>query len=246
MEKKWSLQGRNPTTNQIGEAGCLRFKNVSPERAELYFYGDIVSSTWSTWEPEDKCPQDIANFLSGLDNYQSIDIYVNSGGGSVFGGLAIYQQLKRHQGEKVVHVDGIAASIASVISFAGDRVIVPRTAQLMIHKPMSSIYGGTADDYRKEASALDTCEQTIINVYMEHVKDGVTEDQIRQMVDDETWMTGEQAAQYFDIEVEDSAEAVACASGYFGQYKHMPESMHNQKPEEDLTQLQLELEFLSL
>ena len=64
-------------------------------RCSLYFYGDIVSATWeSMWYEEDRCPQDIADFLNQLDGYEDIDIYFNSGGGDVFAGLAIYNQFK--------------------------------------------------------------------------------------------------------------------------------------------------------
>lgn len=63
------------------------------------------------WYEEDRCPQDIADFLNQLDGYEDIDIYFNSGGGDVFAGLAIYNQLKRYDGHKVGYVDGMAASI---------------------------------------------------------------------------------------------------------------------------------------
>ena len=247
MEKILRLKNRCPKTDRFREVGNIRFKDISAERAELYFYGDIVSDSWGVWTSEDKCPQDITNFLSSIDPYQIVDIYINSGGGSVYGGLAIYQQLKRHSGEKIVHVDGIAASIASVIAFAGDRLIVPKAAQMMIHKPSSSMRGGTADDYRKEADALDVCERSIVNVYMEHAKENIPEEQIRQMIDTETWLTGDLAAQYFNIEVEEAAEAVACASDYFDRYKNTPAAMLHPAKSKDITeQLQIELDLLNL
>lgn len=70
----------------------------------------------------------------------SINIHINSGGGSVFGGIAIYNMLKRNSAQKTVYIDGIAASIASVIAMAGDRIIVPANATMMIHKPSNSYF----------------------------------------------------------------------------------------------------------
>src|SRR3712207_1077741 len=124
-------------TGQIKNTGKIEIKNQTEDKAELYFYGDIVSETWqSYWFEEDKCPQDVSDFLKELENSKDVDIYINSGGGSVFAGIAIYSMLKRHKGKKIVHVDGLAASIASVIALAGDEVIIPSYANFMIHNPL--------------------------------------------------------------------------------------------------------------
>lgn len=254
MNKQFDFKKRNSRTKQLDTVGRMEFKNAADSgRAELCFYGDIVSNSWqSYWYDEDKCPQDIVNFLADLDGYSGVDIYINSGGGSVHGGLAIYNILKRYQGEKVVHVDGLAASIASVIAMAGDRIIIPSTAQLMIHKPWCWVEGD-ADDLRKEADALDSCQAAILAAYMENVKEGITEQQIADMVNQETWLTGDRAAEYFNIEVEQSAEAVACASDYLTKYQHTPENLLS-KPEPPKAldsintkdKLQIELDLLSL
>lgn len=213
------------------------------ERAKLYFYGDIVSSSWeSFYFEEDKCPQDIADFLSELDNYQSIDVYFNSGGGSVDAGMAIYNILKRHPGEKVAHVDGLAASIASVIMFACDKVIVPENAQIMIHKPWCEAYGN-ADRLRKRADELDMCQNAITSVYMNNVKENITEETITKMINAETWLTGKEASEYFNIETEEGLKAVAmCKSEYFDKYKNAPKDLTKNEDEGiELMKLQMAL-----
>ncbi|EKN40769.1 serine protease, partial [Clostridium botulinum CFSAN001627] len=111
-------------SNKLKNVGFMEIKNSSNGNGELYLYGDIVSDQWGKWSDDDTCPQDVANFLKELNSFDSLDIYINSGGGSVFAGIAIYHQLKRHNGFKTVHIDGIAASITSVISCAGDKVII--------------------------------------------------------------------------------------------------------------------------
>lgn len=98
----------------------LEIKNMTDVSADLYFYGDIVSDWWGAWQNEDQYPDAIKNFLSQAEG-KDLNVYVNSGGGSVFAGMAIYNMIKRH-GEKnkvKVYVDGLAGSIASVIAFAG-------------------------------------------------------------------------------------------------------------------------------
>lgn len=252
LNKKFNFTKKNGKTKQIESVGDLRFNSTNNERAELRFYGDIVSNSWqSYWYEEDKCPQDIVDFLADLDGFKAVDIYINSGGGSVHGGLAIYNILKRYSGEKTVHVDGIAASIASVIALAGDRTIIPSTAQFMIHKPWS-VAMGDANDMRKEADALDSCQKAITEVYLKNAREGITVEQLTEMIDRETWLTGAEATQYFNVESEEVVEVMACESDYFDRYEHVPKGLRTQEicifeKEDNLKEkLQLELELLSL
>ena len=119
-KRRFDFTKKNKRSGKVENVGYLDLEQDEEQsRCSLYFYGDIVSATWeSMWYEEDRCPQDIADFLNQLDGYEDIDIYFNSGGGDVFAGLAIYNQLKRYDGHKVGYVDGMAASIASVIMFA--------------------------------------------------------------------------------------------------------------------------------
>ena len=203
----------------------MEIKNLTEEKAQLYFYGDIVNDTWdSYWYDEDKCPQDILDFLSQLDGTKELDVYVNSGGGSVHGGLAIYHQLKRYTGKKTAYVDGVAGSIASIIPFACDKAIIYDSAQMMIHKPWCGVYGN-ANDLRKQADALDSCQEAIVNIYMENVKDGVTREQIEEMVDAETWLTGSKAQEYFNIEVQEDSSTLPSFSNFYNMYRHKPKEI---------------------
>ncbi len=94
--------------NNINE--IIKIKNFGANTAEIYFYGDIVSDSWGAWTDEDQYPDNIKNLLKEHEG-KNLDIFINSGGGSVFAGIAIYNILKRHNGYKTVHVDGIAASV---------------------------------------------------------------------------------------------------------------------------------------
>ncbi|MCI8483496.1 MAG: Clp protease ClpP [Lachnospiraceae bacterium] len=187
---------------------------------------------WQKYFPEDKAPSDVQDFLDQLENVSSINVHINSGGGSVFGGIAIYNILSRYQAEITVYVEGLAASIASVIAMAGDRIIIPENAQMMIHKP-SSMAWGNADDMRKEADILDGCQKVILNTYMRHVKEGVTEEDINDFINAETWKNGKEWQEYFDIEVSEKSAATAAISEYYEKYFHLPENLKEKSKQEN-------------
>ena len=151
----------------------LEIKNQTENSADLYFYGDIVSSWWGAWDDTDQYPEAVKNFLDGVKG-KDLNIHINSGGGSVFAGITIYNMLKNHSGFKTVYIDGLAASIASVIALAGDKVVMRTGSSLMIHKPMFGIWGMyNSDEFRKMATDLDSIQECIMQVYKENIKDKV-------------------------------------------------------------------------
>lgn len=209
----------------------MEIRNQTETKAQLNIYGDIVSDEWGKWSDDDTCPTDISNFLKDLDGVSEIEMHINSGGGSVFAGIAIYNMLKRSKATVTTYIDGIAPSIASVIACAGDRIIIPKNGTFMIHKPTTGYFleSLNADDLRKDAETLDHCQKSIVQTYMERVKDGVTEEEINDLVNAETWMNGSEAAEYFDFEVEEEVNAAACTSDFFCSYKNTPENIKNQE-----------------
>ena len=213
----------------------LEIKNMTDVSADLYFYGDIVSDWWGAWQNEDQYPDAIKTFLSQAEG-KDLNVYVNSGGGSVFAGMAIYNMIKRH-GEKnkvKVYVDGLAGSIASVIAFAGtEPPEIPSNAFLMIHKPWGAI-SGNADEMRKMADDLDKIQTGIMNVYEEHLAEGVTIDQVEALVNAETWLDGKEAAKYFNIAQTDAADYVAAVGDYLSYARKLPEKFksHQKQPEQ--------------
>ncbi|ELC8441021.1 head maturation protease, ClpP-related [Clostridium perfringens] len=245
MSKVLSFKNKNNK-----DIGTLEFKNLNSTSSELRLYGEIVSTEWDKWENEDKCPEDIVSVLNEAGD-RDIDIYINSGGGSVFAGLAIYNMLKRHKGKKIIHIDGVAASIASVIAMAGDEIIMPSNSFLMIHKPLCGVWGN-ANDMRKGADTLDQLEEGILNVYKTKLKENIDIEIIKQFVNEETWMTGEKASEYFDITVIESNDSVAkIDEETFNRFKNKPKELtiENKKINEikDLkSRLEIELELLNL
>ena len=202
----------------------LNIKNLD-EKAELHFYGEIVSDEWEKWSDLDTCPEDVLNYLSKIENSKELDIYINSGGGSVFAGLGIYNILKRHKGRKTVYVDGLAGSIASIIAMVGDEIIVPSNSFIMIHKPLCGVCGN-ANDMREMADTLDRIEEGLINTYKTKLKDNVNIETIKAMVNAETWLTGEEASKYFNITVTEANKMIAKVdTNLLNSYKNVPENL---------------------
>lgn len=187
----------------------LTIRNQTETSADLYLYGDIISEMDYWDDSNENYPKAIKTFLDGASG-KDLNIYINSGGGSVFAGMAIYNMLKRHSGKKTVRVDGVAASIASVIALAGDEIVIPSNAYFMIHKPWT-ISMGDANQMRKMADTLDVIEQGIMNVYAENLNEGIEIKSVQKMVDEETWLTGDEASQYFRVTVSPAIQAVAYA-----------------------------------
>ena len=166
---------------------------------DLYIYGDVESDGYSWfWEQTIESETSANHFRDELNNHPNttqINIYINSYGGSVFEGTAIYNQLKRHPAHKTVYVDGFACSIASVIAMAGDEVIMPRNTLMMIHNMWMDVRG-SAVELRKAADDLDRINEAGRAAYLEKAGDKLTPELLAQMEDDETWLTAEQCIQY--------------------------------------------------
>lgn len=165
---------------------------------ELYIYGDVESMTldMENWRyvPSENSAQHFREELAKYPNAERIDIYINSYGGDVFEGTAIYNQLKRHQARKVVHVDGFACSIASVIAMAGDEVIMPRNTLMMIHN-MWMCACGNAAELRKAADDLDVINTAGRQAYLQKAGDKLREEELARMMDAETWLTAERCVE---------------------------------------------------
>jgi len=128
--------------------------------------------------------------LKALGPVAELTVRINSPGGSVFDGMAIYNALKRHDATITVWVDGIAASIASMIAMAGDELIMPENAMLMLHDP-SGLVMGTASDMRAMAEALDRMKAGMVAAYRD--KSGRDDAEIEALMQAETWLSAQEA-----------------------------------------------------
>ena len=197
------------------------FKAATPKSAELYLYGEIGDS--SVWGDE-ITPAAFQKDLAALGQVGQLDVFINSPGGSVFAGITMYNVLKRHNASKTVHVDGIAASAASVVAMAGDKIIMPRSATLMIHNAWGASVGNKAE-MRKMADELECIDGQIAGIYAERT--GNKADDVTAWMNEELWMSGEEALQKgFTDEIEEKSAIAACISPeIFAKFKHPPEGL---------------------
>ncbi len=161
------------------------------ETAELLIYGEIVSEQWFE---DETAPKQFAESLAAL-NGKPLTLRINSPGGDVFAAQAIYNQLRDYPGAVTAKIDGLSASAATIITCAGDTVIMPSNALFMIHNPLT-IAWGNADEMRKTADTLDTVRDSIVNVYLKRVGGKTKADDIKAMMDAETWLTAQEALDY--------------------------------------------------
>ena len=184
-------------------------KNEADDSAELILYGPISETSWFD---DDVTPMAFAEDLKAIGG-KDLTVRVNSPGGDVFAAQAIYNLLKCYKGKVTMRIDGLAASAATIITCAGDTVIMPGNALFMIHNPMS-FSSGSAKDLREAADVLDKVRDTIVNVYTERCGDSLSAVKIKHMMDDETWMTAQEALDYgFVDEIDSSMVVEDCIKG---------------------------------
>ncbi len=174
-------------------------------------------------------PERFRNELKALGDVPEFRVRINSPGGSVFDGVAIHSLLKSHKGKKIVTIDGVAASIASVIAMAGDEIEMAQGAFLMIHDPVWCQYGN-AEDMRDMAELLDKVKSQIAGIYAARTK--LPADKIDALISAETWMTAAEAVAlgFADRAVESPAIAASFGESplakclpMFDRFKNVPE-----------------------
>lgn len=155
--------------------------------AEIYIYEDIGDSWFGG-----VTAKQFADELKALGDVQAIDLRINSAGGDVFDGLAIYRQLVDHKAKVTTHVDGIAASIASVIAMAGTEIRISEAGFFMIHDAWGVSIGNAAD-MRKYADLLETISGSIVDVYS--ARTSLKSDELVTLMGAETWLGAGEAVE---------------------------------------------------
>lgn len=159
---------------------------TSDREANINIYGDITS--WP-WMESDVSSYNLSKEIDGLD-VDIINVYINSYGGEVAEGWAIYNALKRHKAKVRTVCDGFAASIAGVIFMVGDERVMSDPSLLFVHNAWTYA-AGNANDFRKTAKDLETISQMSKKVFMEHVS--ITEEELDKLLDDESYITPQDA-----------------------------------------------------
>lgn len=160
------------------------------QTANLYIYGDVTSFPWFEG---DVSAVNLSKQLEALGDVEQINVYINSYGGEVAEGLAIYNALKRHKAKVKTVCDGFACSIASVIFMAGDERVMNEASLLMIHNAWT-FASGNAAELRKQADDLEKITQASVEAYKAH--SSLEEEEIKALMDAETWITPDEAISY--------------------------------------------------
>jgi ATP-dependent Clp endopeptidase proteolytic subunit ClpP len=180
---------------------------------DLMLYGEI--GAWGI------SANQFARDLKALGDVSQINLHVHSPGGDVFEGMAMYNLLKNHPARVEGTVDGLAASMGSVILMASDVIRIPENAMIMVHKPWG-IQGGDADEMRRYADLLDKVEDSLVAAYTN--KTGKTADEVKSLLAAETWMTGAEAVELgFADELVGALEAFAALNSQrMQEFTNMP------------------------
>lgn len=188
-------------------------------RGELYIYESIGDGFFGG-----VTAQSVSEALKDLGKVRALDIYVNSDGGSVFDGIAIYNQLRRFDAEKTVHIDGIAASIASVIAMAADDRRIAENAMVMIHDPWGAAVG-TSAEMRKYAESLDQVRETILDTYV--TRTGGSRAEIGQWMSAETWMSAAEAVKRGFATATTESKALNARQAYpmLAKFRNVPKAL---------------------
>jgi ATP-dependent Clp endopeptidase proteolytic subunit ClpP len=188
------------------------------DSADIYIYEPIGSGFFS----EGVTAKQFVKDLNALD-VKTINLHINSPGGSVFEAMAIYNALKEHPANVITNIDGVAASAATFVALSGDTVVMAENAMYMIHNPWSAL-AGSAEDLRKEADVLDKLRDSMVSIYMS--KFNGSEEDLLAALDAETWYSAEEAAAagFIDVIKNESKAAASLTGDVFASfgYKNAP------------------------
>lgn len=203
--------------------------DIHETEADIYIFGDITS--WE-WFESDVSSYTLSKELQGLD-VDTINVHINSYGGEVGEGLAIYNMLKNHSAKVRTYCDGFACSIASVIFMAGDERIMNEASLLMIHNAWMYT-AGNAEQLRKDADDLDVITQASMAAYKSRMN--ITEDELKALLDAETWLLPSEAlekgfATSIVAEEKTNKAAASAHKALFNLVKGVLEETLEQEPE---------------
>lgn len=225
LSKRLIFNGPSSSSGRV----FYRMEKKADKSADVYLY-DIIGDSW-----DGTTAKQFAADLKAMGTVETLNIFINSPGGSVFDGVAIYNTLIRHRAQKKVMIDGLAGSIASVVAMAGDTIEIAKNGMMMIHNPWA-IMMGNAKDLRREADVLDQIGATILLTYVDRTN--TKEAQLQEWMDAETWFSAEEAvaAGLADSISERELQVAALTQNAdtFKQFKNVPASFKallEKKPE---------------
>ena len=203
----------------------FQIKKKTDKKGEIFIYGDIVSEEW--FANEVTAPG-FKQQLDELGNVSEIDVHINSSGGNVFEGHAIYNMLKMHKAKINIYIDSLAASIASVIAMSGDTIFMHKNSFLMIHNSWIMTVGN-AKELRDTADLLDKTDEASNQAYLDRALN-ISEEELKELLDAETWLTASEALEkgFIDEILEPNEIAASISDERYKLFKSVPSSITKQ------------------
>lgn len=203
----------------------FQIKKKTDKKGEIFIYGDIVSEELFTNEVT---APGFKQQLDELGNVSEIDVHINSSGGNVFEGHAIYNMLKMHKAKINIYIDALAASIASVIAMSGDTIFMHKNSFLMIHNSWIMTVGN-AKELRDTADLLDKTDEASNQAYLDRALN-ISEEELKELLDAETWLTASEALEkgFIDEILEPNEIAASISDERYKLFKSVPSSITKQ------------------
>ena len=214
--------------------------------ADVFIYGEITKYAWEEYGEVSSIT--FKNELDAIGDVESINLYINSPGGSVIEAMAIIAMLDRHPADIISHIDGIAASCASVIPMISKHVIMPSNSLMMIHHAMTGAWGN-AKKLRKAADDVERISKAMCQHYLDRAGDKMSEEKLYEMLEEDTWLTAEQCLELgLCDEVAEANQAVAYAfdEKWAKQYKNVPQQLILLQQKEPSSPPQISVEEMAL
>lgn len=206
----------------------LVVRNEAPKEGVLFLYGDVYSESY--WD-DDITPKMVIEAVSSLGDIDTLTIHLNSNGGDVFAGIAIYNYLNSLKAKVIIYVDALAASIASVIAQAASPGCLKmyNNTMMMVHDPWT-VCIGNSKELRENADRLDTIrDSTIVETYLKRCKD--SQDTILETMAAESWMSAQDCLEkgYCDEIVDEQSDVDFYKSSIVNKYSQVPKNVLNAK-----------------
>ncbi|PFX76383.1 Clp protease ClpP [Bacillus cereus] len=201
--------------------------SANGKTADVFIYGEITKYAWEEYGEVSSIT--FKNELDELgDVIETINLYINSPGGSVFETMAIIAMLQRHPAKVISYIDGIGASCASVLPMISDKIIMYANSMMMIHNAWTYA-SGNANQLRKAADDIERINQSMVQHYLTRAGEKLEEDTLKQLLDAETWLSAEEAMEYgLCDEIISANNAVACLDEkWMKEYKNIPQQLVN-------------------
>ncbi|PHC09310.1 Clp protease ClpP [Bacillus toyonensis] len=201
--------------------------SANGKSADVFIYGEITKYAWEEYGEVSSIT--FKNELDELgDGIETINLYINSPGGSVFETMAIIAMLQRHPAKVISYIDGIGASCASVLPMISDKIIMYANSMLMVHNAWTYA-SGNADQLRKAADDIERINQSMVQHYLTRAGDKLDEDILKQLLDAETWLSADEAMEYglCDEIISANNAAAYLDEKWMKEYKNVPQQLVN-------------------